>query len=232
MGHVRDLPSKGLNVDLENNFEPTYDIMPGKKRVVTQLKAAAKKCDTLYLATDLDREGEAIAWHLAQILGVPENRIYRVIFNAITKSAIQQAFAEPGRIDMDKVMAQQARRILDRIVGYEISPLLWKKVTRGLSAGECNPSVKIINEGRGSGLPEEYWLIPAVFTTICATFRGSGPVRNAEDPDTKGPTVEEKANGSPSTMPSRRSCTRLAMQVWRAPRKSANFANSARRSNF
>src|SRR4030042_257691 len=100
MGHVRDLPSKGLNVDLENDFEPTYDIMPGKRRVVSALKAAAKGCDTLYLATDLDREGEAIAWHLAQILGVPENRIYRVIFNAITESEIQQAFSEPGQRDM------------------------------------------------------------------------------------------------------------------------------------
>ena len=129
MGHVRDLPSKGLNVDIENDFEPTYDILPGKKRTVTSLKAAAKKCDKLYLATDLDREGEAIAWHLAKILGIPEDKTYRVIFNAITKTTIKRAFAEPGKLNMDKVMAQQARRILDRIVGYQISPLLWKKVT-------------------------------------------------------------------------------------------------------
>jgi DNA topoisomerase-1 len=107
MGHIRDLPSKGLNVDIENNFEPTYDIMPGKKRVVTALKAAAKGCDTLFLATDLDREGEAIAWHLGEILGFPKERTYRVIFNAITKSAIQEAFAAPGRIASDKVMAQR-----------------------------------------------------------------------------------------------------------------------------
>jgi DNA topoisomerase-1 len=125
MGHVRDLPSKGLNVDIENNFEPTYDIMPGKKRTVTSLKAAAKKCDKLFLATDLDREGEAIAWHLTELLGVPEKKTYRVIFNAITHSAIERAFAEPGKLNMDKVMAQQARRILDRIVGYQISPILW-----------------------------------------------------------------------------------------------------------
>ena len=124
MGHVRDLPSKGLNVDIENDFEPTYDIMPGKKRTVTSLKAAAKNCDKLFLATDLDREGEAIAWHLAQLLGVPKEKTYRVIFNAITQSSIKHAFAEPGKLDMDKVMAQQARRILDRIVGYQISPLL------------------------------------------------------------------------------------------------------------
>jgi DNA topoisomerase-1 len=169
MGHVRDLPSKGLNVDIENNFEPTYDIMPGKKRTVTALKTAIKKCDELYLATDLDREGEAIAWHLAQLLGFPEEKTYRVIFNAITSTSIKQAFAEPGKLDMDKVMAQQARRILDRIVGYQISPLLWKKVTRGLSAGRVQSiAVKIIVEKEKEIRkfePQEYWLIPAVFTT-------------------------------------------------------------------
>ena len=169
MGHVRDLPSKGLNVDIENNFEPTYDIMPGKKRTVTSLKAAAKGCDKLFLATDLDREGEAIAWHLAQLLGVPEEKTYRVIFNAITQSSIKRAFDEPGKLDMDKVMAQQARRILDRIVGYQISPLLWKKVTRGLSAGRVQSiAVKIIvakeREIRKFEA-KEYWLIPAVFST-------------------------------------------------------------------
>ncbi len=168
MGHVRDLPSKGINVDIENDFEPTYDIMPGKKKVVTSLKVAAKKCDTLYLATDLDREGEAIAWHLGEILGFPPERTYRVIFNAITKSAIKQAFSSPGRLDTDKVMAQQARRILDRIVGYQISPLLWKKVTRGLSAGRVQSvAVKMIVEKEreiSAFKPDEYWLIPAVFT--------------------------------------------------------------------
>jgi len=169
MGHIRDLPAKGLNVDIDNNFAPTYEIMPGKKRTVTSLKAAAKKCDKLFLATDLDREGEAIAWHLAQILGVPGEKIYRVIFNAITKSAITQAFAEPGRLDTNKVMAQQARRILDRIVGYQISPLLWKKVARGLSAGRVQSvAVKLIVERERqirAFEPAEYWLIPAVFTS-------------------------------------------------------------------
>jgi DNA topoisomerase-1 len=135
MGHVRDLPKGELNVDIENDFKPTYAIMPGKSKVVTVLKSAAKKCRDVYLATDLDREGEAIAWHLAQILGVPDEKTYRVIFNAITPSAIKQAFANPGKIDMDKVMAQRARQILDKIIGYQISPLLWKKVAWGLSAG-------------------------------------------------------------------------------------------------
>jgi DNA topoisomerase I len=198
MGHIRDLPSKGINVDVENDFAPTYDIMPGKKRVVTQLKAAAKKCDKLYLATDLDREGEAIAWHLAQILGVPEDRVYRVIFNAITKSAIQEAFAEPGRINTDKVMAQQARRVLDRIVGYEISPLLWKKVTRGLSAGRVQSvAVKIIVEREREirqFKPEEYWLIPAVFTTdLNANYQQQWlDFVTPKTPDGKGPTLEQQ----------------------------------------
>ena len=168
MGHVRDLPSKSFSVDIENNFEPTYDIVPGRKRIVTSLKSAAKKCDKLFLATDLDREGEAIAWHLAQILGVPEEKTYRVIFNAITQSAIRRAFAEPGKLDMDKVMAQQARRILDRIVGYKISPLLWRKIARGLSAGRVQSvAVKMI-VGREREIHDfkrvEYWLIPTVFT--------------------------------------------------------------------
>jgi DNA topoisomerase-1 len=199
MGHVRDLPSKGLNVDIAHDFEPTYDIMPGKKRVVGQLKAAAKKCDKLYLATDLDREGEAIAWHLAQILGVPEDRTYRVIFNAITKTAIQQAFAEPGRIDIDKVMAQQARRVLDRIVGYEISPLLWKKVTRGLSAGRVQSvAVKMVVEKEReirAFKPEEYWLIPAVFTTdLGSDYRQQWTdFITPRTPDGKGPTLEQQS---------------------------------------
>jgi len=199
MGHIRDLPSKGLNVDVEKDFEPTYDIMPGKKRVVTQLKAAAKKCDKLYLATDLDREGEAIAWHLAEILSVPEDRVYRVIFNAITKSAIKEAFAEPGRINTDKVMAQQARRVLDRIVGYEISPLLWKKVTRGLSAGRVQSvAVKIIVEREReirAFKPEEYWLIPAVFTTNAGSNYQQQwlDFMTPKAADGKGPTVEQQS---------------------------------------
>src|SRR3989339_1300549 len=173
MGHVRDLPSKGINVDIENNFEPTYAIMPGKNRTVAALKAAAKDCDRLYLATDLDREGEAIAWHLTQILKFPAEKTNRVIFNAITKSAIQKAFENPGKLDMDKVMAQQARRVLDRIVGYQISPLLWKRVAGGLSAGRVQSvAVKLIVEKEReirAFVPQEYWLIPAVFTADIKT---------------------------------------------------------------
>jgi len=198
MGHIRDLPEKGLQVDVENDFKPTYQIMPGKKRIATSLKAAAEKSDRLFLATDLDREGEAIAWHLAQILGVPEGKTYRVIFNAITRSAIQRAFTEPGKIDMDKVMAQQARRILDRIVGYRISPLLWKKVARGLSAGRVQSvAVKMIVQREReirNFKPQEYWLIPAVFTTdLYKDYRQEWlAFTQAKTPDGKGPSAAEQ----------------------------------------
>ena len=168
MGHVRDLPSKGINIDIENNFEPTYEITSGRKRTVTALKSSAKQCQNVFLATDLDREGEAIAWHLKECLGLKDENTYRVVFNEITKNAIQKAFENPGKLDMDRVLAQQARRVLDRIVGYQISPLLWKKVARGLSAGRVQSvAVKIIvireREIRAFE-PQEYWLIPAVFT--------------------------------------------------------------------
>ena len=168
MGHIRDLPSKQFGVDIENGFKPSYVIMRGRERTVSSLRAAAEKCADVYLATDLDREGEAIAWHLSQILNVPEEKTHRVIFNAITKSAITRAFSKPGKINMNKVMAQQARRILDRIVGYQISPLLWKKVAGGLSAGRVQSvAVKMAVEREReirAFKPQEYWLIPAVFT--------------------------------------------------------------------
>ena len=195
VGHIRDLPSKGINVDIENNFEPTYEITPGRKRMVSTLKSSAKKCESVYLATDLDREGEAIAWHLKECLDLKDENTYRVVFNAITKNAIQKAFENPGKIDMDRVMAQQARRILDRIVGYQISPLLWKKVARGLSAGRVQSvAVKIIvlreREIRAFD-PDEYWLMPAVFTPdlkVDLTSDWQGFLDDAPDTD-KGRTL-------------------------------------------
>jgi DNA topoisomerase-1 len=199
MGHIRDLPSKNFGVDVKNDFQPTYEITTSRQRTVKTLQAAAQKCRDLYLATDLDREGEAIAWHLAQILNVPEEKTYRVIFNAITKSAIKQAFAEPGKINMDKVMAQQARRILDRIVGYEISPLLWKKVARGLSAGRVQSvAVKIIAEREReirSFKPKEYWLIPTVFTTDLSSdySRQWHDFMSAKTENDKGPSATEQS---------------------------------------
>ena len=168
MGHVRDLPKKDIGVDVEKRFKPTYEPLPGRKKILTELKRYAKAAPQVFLATDLDREGEAIAWHLAESLGVPPERIRRVIFNEITASAIRQAFAVPRNIDMDKVNAQQARRILDRLVGYQISPLLWRKVAKGLSAGRVQSvAVRLIVEREReieAFMPEEYWRIIGVLT--------------------------------------------------------------------
>lgn len=176
VGHVRDLPSKSPKgdkspvpgVDLEHDFAPTYEILPGSKKVVTELKRAAKQADDIWFATDLDREGEAIAWHLAQELGVDPASAKRVVFNAITKREIERAFANPHGIDLAKVNAQQARRVLDRIVGYQVSPLLWKKVARGLSAGRVQSvAVRLVVEREREirvFIPEEYWKIGACFT--------------------------------------------------------------------
>jgi DNA topoisomerase-1 len=170
MGHVRDLPKKGMCVDLET-FEPRYEIIEerGKDKVVSELKKLAKDAPEIYLATDLDREGEAIAWHLQQTLGIPDDRVKRVIFNAITKGEIQKAFAAPRAIDIDRVNAQQARRILDRIVGYEISPLLWRKVAKGLSAGRVQSvAVRLVVDREREiekFVPQEYWKIGGIFTT-------------------------------------------------------------------
>jgi DNA topoisomerase-1 len=167
MGHVRDLPSKGMGVDLKT-FQPDYEVLESRSKVIGELKKLAKESDKVYLATDLDREGEAIAWHLKETLGIPDERVHRVIFNAITKSEIQKAFLKPHNIDINRVNAQQARRILDRIVGYEISPLLWRKVAKGLSAGRVQSvAVRLIVEREreiGAFIPEEFWKIGAVFT--------------------------------------------------------------------
>ncbi len=133
-GHIRDLPKSKLGVDVNNNFEPEYINIRGKGDLIKSLKKDASSSKQVYLATDPDREGEAIAWHLAHILGINENENVRVTFNEITKGAVQEAIKNPRKIDMNLTDAQQARRVLDRIVGYKISPVLWKKVRRGLSA--------------------------------------------------------------------------------------------------
>ena len=130
MGHVRDLPKSQLGVDPKKKFKPKYVVTPAKKKVLDDLKKAAEKADTLYVATDPDREGEAIGWHLAQELSIPKKNVYRITFNEITQRAVRAAFENPGRIDIKKVDAQQARRVLDRLVGYSLSPLLWDKIRR------------------------------------------------------------------------------------------------------
>jgi len=171
VGHIRDLPKsapKGSKqavpgVDIDNDFEPSYEVLPGKKTVVTDLKKAARAAADVWFATDLDREGEAIAWHLAQLLEIEPGAAKRVVFNAITRQEIQRAFDTPHPINEDMVNAQQARRILDRIVGYQVSPLLWKKVARGLSAGRVQSvAVRLVVEREREILafvPDEHWRV-------------------------------------------------------------------------
>ena len=165
MGHIRDLPKSKLGINIENNFEPEYINIRGKGNLIKELKTDAKNAKKVYLATDPDREGEAIAWHLSNVLNVDEKKVTRVTFNEITKTAVQKAIKEPRDIDLNLVDAQQARRVLDRIVGYKISPVLWKKVKRGLSAGRVQSvAVKLIvdrEEEIEKFIPEEYWNIYA-----------------------------------------------------------------------
>ena len=167
-GHVRDLPAKTLGVKIEENFKPTYSIMPDKKELVKKLKAEAEGYDTVFLATDPDREGEAISWHLAHILNIDSSRSCRITFNEITKSAVGKAIENSRPIDMNMVNSQQTRRILDRIVGYKISPLLWKKVRRGLSAGRVQSvAARLVCEREREiegFIPKEYWNLSLVLS--------------------------------------------------------------------
>ena len=168
VGHVRDLPKSKLGIDIENDFEPQYINIRGKGDVIRELKKEAKKASKVYLATDPDREGEAISWHLANLLGINQETPCRIVFNEITKKTIKEAIKHPRTIDASLVDAQQARRVLDRLVGYQISPLLWKKVRRGLSAGRVqSAALKIICDREReiqAFVPEEYWTITADFS--------------------------------------------------------------------
>jgi DNA topoisomerase-1 len=165
MGHVRDLPKRTLGVDEKHDFKPTYEILPGRKKIIDELKKAAQSADKVYLAPDPDREGEAISWHLSEILKKSNKNLHRVMFNEITKRAVQQGIENPLKIDSHRVDAQQARRILDRLVGYKISPLLWEKVRRGLSAGRVQSvALRMVVEREREILafvPEEYWTLAA-----------------------------------------------------------------------
>lgn len=165
MGHLRDLPKSQLGVDLENDFEPKYITIRGKGDLLSKLKKEAKKADTVYLATDPDREGEAIAWHLYNSLNIDQTKVHRITFNEITKQAVKNSIKQAREIDMDLVDSQQARRILDRIVGYKISPLLWKKVKKGLSGGRVQSvALRLICDREkqiNDFIPEEYWTIAA-----------------------------------------------------------------------
>lgn len=169
MGHIRDLPKTKLGVDIENGFEPQYINIKGKGDLIKSIKAEAKKCDKVFLATDPDREGEAISWHLSHILGLDLKELNRVTFNEITKSGVKNGMSNPRSIDIDLVNAQQARRVLDRIVGYKLSPFLWKKVKRGLSAGRVQSvTVRLIvdrEEEIRAFRSKEYWTIDAKLTS-------------------------------------------------------------------
>jgi len=191
MGHVMDLPKKDLGVDLKKNFEPTYIMIPSKKAVIQELKSAAKEAETVYLATDPDREGEAIGAHLRDLLDGKKRKFYRVTFNEITRDAVREAFEHPGELDAHLVDAQQARRILDRLVGYQVSPLLWDRVRRGISAGRVQTvALRLIVEREReiqAFKQQEYWTItahvegkhPPVFEARVAKLQG----KDLEIPD-------------------------------------------------
>src|SRR6476619_5935585 len=183
MGHVRDLPKSDLGVDVEGGFEPVYEVSKGKEKVVASLKKSIRAADAVYLATDPDREGEAIAWHITQAAGIPRGKpIFRVEFSEITRNAVQQAIANPRQIDHNLVDAQQARRVLDRLVGYKLSPLLWDKVMRGLSAGRVQSvAVRLVVEREIEAfVKQEYWTIEAdLVKQLAVGGRGSGERKDA-----------------------------------------------------
>jgi len=169
-GHIRDLPKHTLGVDIKENFEPKYVVMADKKKIIANLKAKSKKVDTIYLATDPDREGEAIAWHVLEALDSPKAQIKRIVFNEITEKAIKEAISSSRTLNMDLVDAQQARRVLDRLIGYKLSPIISSKIRRGLSAGRVQSvAVKIICDREKliqAFIPKEYWVIDAQFETV------------------------------------------------------------------
>lgn len=197
-GHVRDLDEKGLAIDIENNFKPHYQIMPDKVKIVNDLKKLADKAETVWLATDEDREGEAISWHLFEALKLKEEKTKRIVFSEITKPAITKAIQNPRKIDLCLVDAQQARRVLDRLVGYELSPVLWKKVKPSLSAGRVQSvAVRIIVEREREILnfkPKDSYKVSALFEANNATFKAELPKRF----DTEKEAFEflEKCNGA------------------------------------
>src|SRR5207253_10099835 len=190
LGHVKDLPKKDLGIDVENGFEPTYEVIPGKTKVVAELKKAGKEADAIYLAADPDREGEAICAHLADVLATNKTqrkKVFRVLFNEITPKAIKAAFEKPGQIDLRLVDAQQARRVLDRLVGYQVSPLLWDKVRRGISAGRVQTvALRLIVERERdikAFQKVEYWTLDAHLQgakppLFDANFVGANPDKN------------------------------------------------------
>src|SRR6185503_18303277 len=189
-GHVRDLPKSKMGVDVKKNFEPTYTIPVKAKEVIVKLKALAKKASSIILATDEDREGEAISWHLVSALDLDIKKTKRIVFHEITKTAIEHAMQNPRTIDMHLVDAQQARRILDRIVGYELSPFLWRKIRYGLSAGRVQSiAVRLVVEREREIEQfniEEYWTIEAKLSKLPSPRHGEGARRAGEVDEKNG----------------------------------------------
>jgi DNA topoisomerase I len=179
VGHIRDLPAATLGVDVKNKYQPRYISMKGKEKIIRELKELAEHADNVYIATDPDREGEAIAWHLAQVLKISESSPSRISFNEITEQAVRRAIENPRPVDMNLVNSQQARRILDRLVGYELSPLLWKKIRKGLSAGRVQSAATHLVVDREKEIdafkPEEYWLLTAALAKLTSdrTFKAT-----------------------------------------------------------
>jgi DNA topoisomerase I len=196
MGHVRDLPERKFGINVDNQFEPTYQTIKGKTKIVSELRAATRSAEAVYLAPDPDREGEAIAWHLVEALKIPPERAKRVTFNEITKRGVLEAFKRPGDISMPRVNAQQARRFLDRIVGYKLSPLLWKKVGRGLSAGRVQSvAVRLIVEREReikAFKPEEYWTIIAKLDKSGAVFSATLTKLDGKEIGLAGDSTEKR----------------------------------------
>jgi len=201
MGHLRDLPKSKMGVDLEHDFTPQYIAVRGKEALIKELKADASKADTVYLATDPDREGEAISWHLKELLGLPDDKAKRVTFNEITQRVVRESIQQPRDIDYSLVDAQQARRILDRIVGYQLSPLLWKKVRRGLSAGRVQSVATRLVVDRENEIrafqPKEYWSLDVTLNrvgkpgTYVARYYGSPQKRELENEEMTQAVVED-----------------------------------------
>ncbi|HYF01050.1 MAG TPA: type I DNA topoisomerase [Planctomycetota bacterium] len=196
MGHVRDLPERAFGIKVENNFEPTYQTIKGKGKILTELRQATRSAEAVYLAPDPDREGEAIAWHLVEALKIPESKARRVTFNEITKRGVLDAFKKPTTISMARVNAQQARRFLDRIVGYKLSPLLWKKVGRGLSAGRVQSvAVRLIVERERevkAFKAEEYWTVKARLDKEGKTFTAELTAVDGRDLGLASESTEKK----------------------------------------
>lgn len=187
VGHIKDLPKSKMGVDPKKGFEPDYQVIPAKIKVIEELRKASEKVPLLYLATDPDREGEAIAWHINEELKARGKKVHRVLFNSITKSAILEAMNDPQKLNVNKFNAQQARRILDRLVGYKISPLLWDKVRRGISAGRVQSVALRLIVDREAEIkvfkPEEYWTLEATFAKDGVEFKANYFKQNAKDPE-------------------------------------------------